>query len=242
MWIRGDLKMRAKDALRKNGYWPAFGVSFILALVAGGPGAGGGNSSFTYEGDMAQSPLPLSPLAPLLVSFIVAFVVATLIYVLFFANPLTVGSSRFYLEHRNSRVGVGRIFWPFRPGYLNVVKSLVMQGVMILLWSLLFIIPGIIKSYQYCMVPYILAENPRIRWSRALELSRRMTQGSKFGIFVLQLSFIGWFLLGSFAMGIGILFVFPYYEATFAELYAHLRAQAIENGITSHEELPEAGN
>ena len=83
-----------------------------------------------------------------------------------------------------------------------------------------------------------MAENPDMEWRRALALSRQMTSGCKFDIFVLHLSFIGWCLLGTLALGIGLLFVGPYIEATFAELYATLRRKALERGDTTTSELP----
>lgn len=105
------------------------------------------------------------------------------------------------------------------------------------LWYLLLIIPGIVKSYAYRMVPYILADNPNIGYERAVELSMKMTDGHKFNIWVLDLSFIGWYLLGILALFIGILFVMPYVNATNAELYLVLRQNALDNRICSYEEL-----
>ena len=97
------------------------------------------------------------------------------------------------------------------------------MNVKVFLWSLLFIIPGIIKSYEYCMIPYILAENPEIEMDRAFEISRKMTKGEKWKIFVLGLSFIGWYLLGLLCCCVGTIFVDPYSEATYAELYQVMR-------------------
>ena len=157
---------------------------------------------------------------------------------IFVANPLQVGKVRFFLEHRVRPSEIGAIFRPFTRSYLNTVKTVFLQGLFIFLWALLFIIPGIIKAFQYILVPYILAENPDIEWRRALELSRKMTDGCKFDIFVLQLSFFGWYLLGLIALVIGTLFVGPYYEGTMAELYATLRLKALESGFASELELP----
>jgi uncharacterized membrane protein len=87
------------------------------------------------------------------------------------------------------------------------------------------------------MVPYILADNPNIGHKRALELSEQMTYGHKLNIFVLELSFLGWYLLGLLACCIGIIFVHPYLNATMAELYLVLRQQAIEKNLCTCEEL-----
>ncbi len=245
MWIRGDLKTRAKEALRANGYWIALAVVVIITVLTGlfsGAGRSGRGPMLEYRLD--QSDLSrfmrfgwgMFPINPAWMGLI--GIVATA-YAIFVAFPLQVGKSRFFLEHRVRTSSIGTIFWPFmKPGYLNVVKTMFLQGLFIFLWSLLFIIPGIIKAYQYILAPYIMAENPDIEWRRALELSRRMTDGCKFDIFVLQISFIGWYLLGLIALVVGTLFVTTYVEATMAELYAALRVKALESGFTSESELP----
>jgi uncharacterized membrane protein len=98
-------------------------------------------------------------------------------------------------------------------------------------------IPGIIKSYSYRLTPWILADSPQIGFRRALRLSIDLTRGHKWAIFVLDLSFIGWFLLGVLACGVGILFVVPYFMATMAELYAVLRQNGVGSGLCTMEEL-----
>ncbi len=157
----------------------------------------------------------------------------------FVAGPVIVGKNRYFMEHRAFDSKFERLFWSFRSGrYMNVVKIMFWRDVKIFLWSLLFVIPGIIKSYEYCMVPYILAENPRISSERAFELSKRMTRGEKWKIFVLQLSFIGWYLIGAVCCCVGGIFVDPYFEATFAELYQVMREKAHGLGFADYNDLP----
>ena len=112
-----------------------------------------------------------------------------------------------------------------------------LRGLYTFLWTLLLLIPGIIKSYAYRMVPYILADNPKMGADNAITLSRKMMDGNKFELFVLELSFLGWYLLGLLALGVGILFVNPYYNATEAQLYLVLREKAIGLGYCSYEDL-----
>ena len=100
---------------------------------------------------------------------------------------------------------------------------MLLKDVYIFLWTLLLIIPGIIKMYSYKFVPFILADNPKIGCARAIELSGNMTNGEKWNIFVLDLSFLGWYMLGMMACCIGVLFVKPYYYTTKTELYFELR-------------------
>ena len=93
-----------------------------------------------------------------------------------------------------------------------------------MLWTCLFIIPGIIKSYSYRMVPYILADNPELGAVEAITLSRQMMDGNKGRAFLLDLSFIGWTILTIITLGIvGLFWANPYFYATDAELYRTLK-------------------
>lgn len=177
-------------------------------------------------------------LAALLASVLIGAAGATVIGGIFLSLPLLVGLYRFFMENRLGTPGIERMFSIFNKDYINVVLATFMKGLFVFLWSLLFIFPGIYKSYQYAMVDYILAENPGMDWQRALALSKQMTNGEKWNIFVLDLSFIGWFLLGALACGVGTLFVMPYYYATYAELYTALREKALSQGFASTDELP----
>ena len=108
--------------------------------------------------------------------------------------------------------------------YGNVVKTMFLKSLYQGLWSLLFIIPGIVKGYEYRMIPYILAENPEVEPSEAFELSKQMMSGEKWNAFVLDLSFLGWIILSIFTCGILALFyVNPYIYMTDAELYETLK-------------------
>ena len=96
------------------------------------------------------------------------------------------------------------------------------------LWTLLFIIPGIIKSYSYSMSGFIMTENPEISSKEAMEVSMKMMAGNKWRLFCLQLSFIGWYILGAMACGIGIFFVQPYVNAAIAGFYDDVSRNPIE--------------
>lgn len=103
--------------------------------------------------------------------------------------------------------------------------------------SILLSIPYIIKTYSYRMTPWILADNPAIGYRRALQLSMAMTRGHKWNIFVLDLSFIGWYILGFLACCIGTIFVVPYVYAVQAELFAVLRSESVASGQCTMEEF-----
>lgn len=105
------------------------------------------------------------------------------------------------------------------------------------LWSLLFVIPGIIKGLAYCMTPYILADT-KCAPTQALKLSMRITNGHKGDIFVFYLSFIGWFLLSGLTFGLlYIFYVAPYMSTAMAGLYEELKAKALANGVVSADEM-----
>lgn len=93
------------------------------------------------------------------------------------------------------------------------------------LWSMLFVIPGIVKSFAYSMAPYVLAENPTMTAREALRVSKYITQGHKFEIFVLQLSFFWWHLLGMLTCGLAYIYVGPYMNATMVNFYNSIKQQ-----------------
>lgn len=198
---------------------------------------------FFYEIGAAFENFFSNPLIALTTIFVIAlaFTVGLVIafgWSAFVSGPVIVGKNRYFMEHRAFGSRFERLFWAFKSGrYMNVVKIMFWKEVKTFLWSLLFVIPGIIKSYEYCMVPYILAENPQISCERAFELSRKMTKGEKWKIFVLDLSFIGWRILGVLCCCVGQVFVEPYYEATFAELYQIMREKAHGLGFSDYNEL-----
>ena len=98
-------------------------------------------------------------------------------------------------------------------------------------------VPGVYWSYCYALVPYLLAENPYMTATRAMELSKEMMEGEKWNYFVLQLSFFGWLLLCAFTLGIGGFFLEPYMQATYAEFYAAMRSKALATGMSTTDEL-----
>ena len=155
--------------------------------------------------------------------FIVLFIVIAAIHAFLF-NPLEAGTARFFVRNLNDKAEIRELAYCYDHGYLNVVKTVFLRDLYIVLWGLLLIIPGIIKSYEYRMVNYILAENPEMCTKEVFAMSRDMMRGNKWRAFVLDLSFIGWHLLSLITIGlVGIFYVFPYKNMTNAALYEFLR-------------------
>lgn len=166
-----------------------------------------------------------------LVIVLIAFAFAIVIDV-FILNPIEMGCSKFFVKNSEEPADVRNVLFAFDHSYKNIAKTLFFRDLYIVLWSLLFVIPGIVKSYEYRMIPYILADNPDISQEAAFELSKKMMNGNKWKAFVLDLSFIGWHILAALTCGIlSIFFVNPYVSATNAELYIALK-NTVDGEIT----------
>lgn len=129
----------------------------------------------------------------------------------------------------------------FREGFDNFGRKLggyLWMELFIYLWSLLFVIPGIIKAISYALTPYILADCKNVKATDALKLSMRMMEGHKWEYFVLGLSFIGWLLLTSLTCGLlYVFYVGPYMNNTFAGYYAERKAAALAEGTVTEAQL-----
>lgn len=204
-------------------------------------------SSYRYEARMKESANVLDAAAPIygdtelgekvaiataigvgvfvvIIIILIAVAIGMAISV-FVTNVLEVGARKFFLDNSAEPVKIDALGYGFEGGhYLNVVKVGFMKNLYIFLWSLLFIIPGIIKSYEYYYVSYLLAEDPNLDYKKALEMSKEMTDGHKWDIFVLELSFLGWRILGAITFQmVNIFWTNPYQYATEAELYLYAK-------------------
>ena len=238
MWNRVDLKMRGKAAFRRN-YWSGVGTALVLALLAGGVGGLGTsvnvnvNGTLQIDGKTITSENALYNLiySGILLTGMIVMLLGT-IYTIFVGNVISAGGCRYFTQNQTEPARAGTIFSLFKGGnYLNVVLTMFMMNLFIFLWSLLLLIPGIVKYYSYRMVPYILAENPSMDWHEAMNISKRMMQGKKWKTFVYDLSFIGWYILNMFTFGLlAIFYLNPYKLAADAEIYTANREIAFAEG------------
>lgn len=146
-------------------------------------------------------------------------------FTVFIADPLIVGGKKYFLEARKgSNTKIGVIVEVFKKEHwLNVAIIMFLRNLYNALWYLT-IIGGVIKTYEYRMIPYILAENPQIKRKEAFKLSKQMMKGNKWKTFILDMSFLGWNFLSVLTFGLlSILYVNPYNAATIAELYIVLK-------------------
>ncbi len=148
---------------------------------------------------------------------------------LFVLLPLAVGysnSMRVLLETGDNRLTNNSFSLGFG-NWLHVVWGMILSTIYIFLWTLLLIIPGIIKSYSYALTPYILVEHPEMSANEAIEESMRLMDGHKFDLFYLQLSFIGWAILSILSLGLGFFWLIPYQMTAQAAFYRDIKNEAM---------------
>ena len=117
--------------------------------------------------------------------------------------------------------------------YLKNVWAMFLMVLFVSLWSMLLLIPGIVKAYSYAILPYILKDNPELSAMDAIRLSSKMMKGHKFDLFYLQLSFIGWAILAVLTGGIGLLWLQPYMMTTQASFYQDIKKDFISTNTNN---------
>lgn len=155
--------------------------------------------------------------------------VATVVYMLgsiFVLLPLGVGIYNAYLRLVNDGDAniTSNMFSVGFGNYGHKLGGMFLVQVFTILWSLLFLIPGLIKTFSYAMTPFILEERPELSANQAIEESMRMMKGHKFDLFYLYLSFIGWIILSLFTAGIGLFWVIPYMYSATAAFYNDIKS------------------
>lgn len=198
------LRDRAWSSL-KGTYWRAFLVCLVASLIIGVA------TSFTSAAQYwSQTTLFIMWVAGVIVTLFVSF-------------PLSVGMAGYFVKNIDSSPEFSEMFSGFKAGYKGNVAITLLAYVKTFLWSLLFVVPGIYKAYEYAMIPYILSENPGITAKEAFAKSKELMTGNRWRLFKLQFSFIGWILLCYLTLGIGMLFLEPFYMAAHAEFYNEIK-------------------
>jgi uncharacterized membrane protein len=161
----------------------------------------------------------------LISSITVPIPIVNIILALFIVPALVLGFTMAFLRlARGQQFDLNTLF----DGFKYIMKAFglhFLTGLFIFLWSLLFIIPGIVAALRYSMAFHILADNPDIGVMEAIEKSKMMTQGYKLDIFIMYLSFMGWAILSAFTLGIGVLWLAPYISTSFANVYLALKGE-----------------
>ena len=220
MQLNSELRAQARERL--EGQWGTFVLMTFLMLVIQTilqiPG---------YIGSLLEVLSPENVLASLSFSNI-----SNILSLL--ALPLSWGLTVSLLRnHREESVDIENLFDGFRRGrYVRVFCALFLVNLFTFLWTLLLIIPGIMKAFSYALTPYILLDEPELTARQAITRSCEIMQGRRWKLFCLYLSFIGWGILSLLTFGIGFLWLAPYMNASIAAFYEDARAEyEAENSI-----------
>jgi len=144
---------------------------------------------------------------------------------LILGGPLLLGWSVFFLSFsRNQDAQIAQLFDGFNR-FVNGLVAYLLMTLFIILWTLLFIIPGIVAYLSYAQTFFILAENPQLEGRDALRRSKTLMKGNRLKLFFLFWRFFGWFLLGVLSLGIGFLWIMPYLATTLGRFYDDLQLQ-----------------
>lgn len=232
MLYAADFRQKAREALEGN-WGKAIGVGFVASLLGAGITSGGGSGA-GFDSGSVESISDLNGVIP------TEFQVAYLAVLSFFGfislaftllhfvvgGAATLGYAKFNLnmvdKKESSFADLFSEFHRFGAGFMMQL----LRGIYTVLWTMLFIIPGIYASYGYAMAAYVLLENPEMTANEAITESKKLMEGNRWRLFCLEFSFIGWsFLALLFTFGLGYIVLVPYMEASYAAFYREIKAE-----------------
>lgn len=203
---RAELKSMAKEQIRGN-----IGILFVVTLV------------IAAVSGIASALLSLIP------------VVGSLLAAVIVTPAFSLSLVRVYLALAKGVKPQAKDAFSGFDDFWSAFKVTFLVGLYTFLWSLLFVIPGIVKGISYSMAMYVLAENKGMSATECINASKEMTNGHKMDLFVLSLSFIGWMILGSITLGIAYIWITPYMQATFTNAYNSLKPAVVETAEVTQE-------
>ncbi|WP_214874599.1 DUF975 family protein [Exiguobacterium sp. CH10] len=217
--MRSEWKQHARQAL-KGKWWLMAGLALLFMIINGIP------QGFAPSVDPnSTEPLTSTDVTLSFVSNVLQILIA----------PLAIGWSWLALNvSRGNGASLSTLFKPFQTRYVKHVITSFVMGVFLVLWTLLLIVPGIIKGFSYSLTPYILRDQPELSALESITESRRLMDGHKMEAFMLFLSFFGWFLVGILTLGIGFFFIGPYFSTTYATFYDSIRDNQVGSDEPVH--------
>ena len=212
-----ELRLKARESLKGN-YWRAVGVGFVAA-VFGALITSSGNVNLDFD----QETVSFLKDLPLFVKIVLGSLVGTVsvfsLVHLILGGVVQLGYAQYLLKQQDREINeikdLFSQFDRFKDGFLQ----LFLRTLFTALWSLLFVVPGIVKGLGYSMTPFLMAEYPDLTAKEAIRLSQDKMQGHKWELFCLSWSFIGWCILAALTAGIGSIFLEPYINAAYAAFY-----------------------
>jgi len=236
MKLAADFRYIARETLR--GKWLIAVITGLIAFLLGGLGSNGpevklnidmsgADVSFEIAGQTILSTngglndqLGMIIAGSAMYIALAAIVMAVIYFVL--GSVIETGYARFNMDLVDRKEAKLETLFSYFQNWKTLTVTRFLKGLYIFLWSLLFVIPGIIASYSYAMTGYILAEHPELTASEAIERSKEMMSGNRLRLFCLQFSFIVWGILCSFTLGIGNLWLIPYRQTAEAAFYREI--------------------
>lgn len=239
MKLAADFRCTAREALR--GRWGVAVIAGLIAALLGGiVNSGSLDINFDISGgesvlEIAGQQIPLTQLlSPQVMaalvgaaSVILATAFVTIVVNLVVGSVIELGYLRFNLDlvDRQNQPEIKTLF-----DYFSVWRTAFcarfLRGLYVFLWSLLFVIPGIMAEYSYAMTGFILAENPELTATEAIEKSKEIMYGNRWRLFCMRFSFIGWSILSAMTLGVGDLWLIPYRQAADAAFYREITGSA----------------
>jgi len=241
MKYAADFRDNARQALA--GRWTPAVIAGLLASLLGAVGSSGPEVGFHVNENGADIGFEIAGqqifssgsgwnehFSGLLAGGAVAIVLASLVMAAVFfilGSVVGLGYDRFHLDlaDRRKEPALSTLFSYF-PHWKTAAATRFLQGLYVLLWTLLFIIPGIVASFSYAMTGFILAEHPELSPGEAIERSKALMEGNRMRLFCLQFSFIGWDILCLFTLGIGQFWLNPYKKAAITAFYRDISGSA----------------
>ena len=212
-----QIRLKARDSLKGN-YWPAVGVAFVAAIF-GALMVNGGSYSLNIEKRATELFGDLPKIVKTYLMIAAGGAGALSLVNLILGGVIQLGYAQYLLKQQDREIcSVQDLFSQFDrfgQGFLQ----LFLRNLYTFLWGLLFLIPGLIKSFAYAMTPFLMAEDPTLTANEAIKLSQEKMRGHKGELFCLGLSFFGWAVLAVLTGGIGEIFLNPYINAAYAAFY-----------------------
>ena len=212
-----QIRLKARESLKGN-YWPAVGIAFVAAIF-GALMTTGGSFSINIEKRATELIGDLPTIMKTYLMIAAGGTGALSLVNLILGGVIQIGYAQYLLKQQdreiNSVKDLFSQFDRFGQGFLQ----LFLRNLYIFLWGLLFLIPGLIKSFAYAMTPFLMAEDPTLTANEAIKLSQEKMRGHKGELFWLGLTFFGWSLLAVLTGGVGYIFLNPYVNAAYAAFY-----------------------
>lgn len=218
---------RARSALSEK-----WGIAILVAFVASVFGALVAGSSFSLNLDLDEQvvgQLPKIVRTYLAVAGIIGGLLGTMQFIM--GGVVKLGYCKFLLKQQDGEEGDVKDLFSQMDRFGDGFLLSLLTGIYTTLWTMLFIIPGIVAMYKYAMAPFILLENPSMRANEAIAESKYLMDGNKGSLFLLHLSFFGWSLLCVLTLGIGYLWLNPYINASYAAFYRSLSPRVVPQPI-----------